>query len=72
MGPVVSRDALDKILQEVDRGVKDGAKLILDGRNPKVEKYPKGYFIAPTVLEAEPEMRIFQEEVFGPVAASRK
>jgi malonate-semialdehyde dehydrogenase (acetylating)/methylmalonate-semialdehyde dehydrogenase len=72
LGPVVSRDALDKILKEVDRGIKDGAKLILDGRNPKVEKYPKGYFIGPTVLEAEPEMHIFQEEVFGPVRCLKK
>ena len=72
LGPVVSRDALDKILQEVERGIKDGARLIMDGRNPKVEKYPKGYFIAPTVFEAEPEMRIFQEEVFGPVRCLKK
>jgi len=46
--------------------------LILDGRNPKVEKYPSGYFIGPTVLEAEPGMRIFQEEVFGPVRCIKK
>ncbi len=44
LGPVVSRDSLNEILSEVDRGIKDGARLILDGRNPKVEKYPEGLF----------------------------
>jgi malonate-semialdehyde dehydrogenase (acetylating) / methylmalonate-semialdehyde dehydrogenase len=72
LGPLVSRDALDKVLQEIDRGIKDGANLIMDGRNPKVPKYPKGFFIAPTVFEAEPEMRIFQEEVFAPVRCLKK
>jgi len=72
LGPVVSRDALNGMLKEVDIAIKDGTKLILDGRNPKVEKYSKGYFIGPTVLEAEPEMRIFQVEVFGPVRCLKK
>ncbi len=72
LGPVVSREALNGMLREVDQAIREGAKLILDGRNPKVEKYPKGHFIGPTVLEAEPEMRIFQEEVFGPVRCLKK
>jgi malonate-semialdehyde dehydrogenase (acetylating)/methylmalonate-semialdehyde dehydrogenase len=72
LGPVVSRDALNGMLKEVDQAIKDGARLILDGRNPKVGKYPNGYFIGPTVLEAEPEMRIFQVEVFGPVRCLKK
>jgi malonate-semialdehyde dehydrogenase (acetylating)/methylmalonate-semialdehyde dehydrogenase len=72
LGPVISREALDTMLREVDRGLMDGAKLILDGRTPHVPKYPKGYFLAPTILEAEPQMRIFQEEVFGPVRCVRK
>lgn len=72
LGPVISKDALNNILKEVDIAIKDGAKLILDGRNPKVEKYPNGYFIGPTILEAEPEMRIFKKEVFGPVRCLKK
>ncbi len=72
LGPVVSRDALNEILAEVDQGIRDGATLLLDGRNPRVEKYPKGYFLGPTVLEAEPEMRIFQLEVFGPVRCLKR
>jgi len=72
LGPVVSRESLNKILGECDRAIKDGARLILDGRNPRVVKYPKGYFFGPTVFEAEPEMRIFQEEVFGPVRCFKR
>ncbi len=72
LGPVISRDALNELLREVDEAINDGAELILDGRNPKVERYPKGYFIGPTVLETESEMRIFQVEVFGPVRCLKK
>ena len=72
LGPVVSREALNEMVKEVDMAIEGGAKLLLDGRNPKVDKYPSGYFIGPTVLEAEPEMRIFQEEVFGPVRCIKK
>jgi malonate-semialdehyde dehydrogenase (acetylating)/methylmalonate-semialdehyde dehydrogenase len=60
------------MVEDVEKAIKDGAKLILEGRNPKVEKFPKGYFIGPTVLEAEPEMEIFQREVFGPVRCLKK
>jgi malonate-semialdehyde dehydrogenase (acetylating)/methylmalonate-semialdehyde dehydrogenase len=72
MGPVVSKKALDQLLNAVDRGVKEGAKLILDGRNPSVPKYPKGYFLAPTIFEAEPGMHIFDEEIFGPVRCLKR
>src|SRR4030042_1724282 len=72
LGPVVSKAALNEMREDVKKAIKDGAKLILDGRNPKVEKYPGGYFIGPTVLEAEPEMEIFQKEVFGPVRCLKK
>ena len=72
LGPVVSRSALDGILKQIDQGINEGAKLILDGRNPKVDGYPNGYFIAPTIFEAEPDMYIFQEEVFGPVRCLKK
>jgi malonate-semialdehyde dehydrogenase (acetylating)/methylmalonate-semialdehyde dehydrogenase len=67
MGPVVSKKALDGILRAVDQAIREGAKLILDGRNPEVPKSPRGYFIAPTLFEAEPGMHVFDEEIFGPV-----
>ncbi len=67
MGPVINKTALDKLLAAVDKSVQDGAKLILDGRNPKIDKYPNGLFIGPTLLEAEPDNWGFTEEIFGPV-----
>lgn len=72
MGPVVSRDSLNQMLDACDSAIKAGAKMVLDGRNPKVEKYPSGYFLGPTVLEAEPGMYVFDEEVFGPVRCFKK
>ena len=67
MGPVVTKKALKRLLNEIELAIKEGAKLLLDGRKYKVEKYPKGYFLGPTVFEAEPGMKVFDEEVFGPV-----
>ncbi len=72
LGPVISREALDGMLRAVDHAVKDGARILLDGRNPRVPQYPQGYFLGPTILEAEPEMTIFQDEIFGPVRCLRK
>lgn len=68
MGPVVSRSAMNRIHGYIEKGVEEGARLILDGRNPDVD-YP-GYFIGPTVFEdVTPDMTIAKEEIFGPVAS---
>jgi len=68
MGPVVSQKALVRILGYVDKGLEEGARLILDGRGIKVEGYPNGYFIGPTIFtDVTPEMTIAQDEIFGPV-----
>lgn len=68
MGPVISRKALDRILGYVEKGLEEGAKLILDGRGVQVEGYPDGYFIGPTIFDqVRPEMVIAREEIFGPV-----
>ncbi len=72
MGPVVSKQALENLHKAVDKAVSDGAKIILDGRNIEVKEYPNGYFMGPTILEAEPYMDIFKEEVFGPVRCVKK
>jgi len=70
MGPVVSRKAKERILWFIEKGIEEGAKLILDGRNPKVPDYPNGYFVGPTVFDdVTPDMTIAKEEIFGPVAA---
>lgn len=72
LGPLVSRKSLEQILGFIERAEKEGARIILDGRNPAVPHYPRGYFLAPTLIEAEPDMEIFREEVFGPVRCIKK
>jgi malonate-semialdehyde dehydrogenase (acetylating)/methylmalonate-semialdehyde dehydrogenase len=68
MGPVVSRRALDRILGYIEKGVAEGAELLLDGRGVVVEDYPDGFFIGPTIFDqVGMEMIIAQEEIFGPV-----
>ena len=72
MGPVVSRAALDRLHIAIDHGIRHGATLLLDGRDPRVEQYPNGFFLGPTVLEAEPDTFVFTEEIFGPVRCLKK
>ncbi|MCE5243493.1 MAG: CoA-acylating methylmalonate-semialdehyde dehydrogenase [Syntrophobacteraceae bacterium] len=74
MGPVISAEAKKKIENYIDIGIKEGAKLILDGRKPAVaEKNKNGYFVGPTVfVDVDPSMRIVKEEIFGPVVAVLK
>ena len=68
MGPVVSRSALDRILGYVEKGLEEGAELLLDGRGVEVEGFPEGYFIGPTIFDqVSPDMVIAREEIFGPV-----
>lgn len=70
MGPVVSRKHMEKVLGYIEKGIQEGGKLILDGRNIKVEGYPKGFFIGPTIFDdVQPDMTIAREEIFGPVVA---
>ena len=69
MGPVISKEAKAKIEEYIEIGVSGGAKLILDGRNPKVND-PNGYYVGPTILtDVTPCMRIAKEEIFGPVVS---
>jgi malonate-semialdehyde dehydrogenase (acetylating) / methylmalonate-semialdehyde dehydrogenase len=68
MGPLVTREHRDKVKGYVDLGVKEGAKLVVDGRGLALQGYEKGYFIGGTIFDdVKPEMRIYQEEIFGPV-----
>ena len=70
MGPVVSARHRERVLSYVEAGRKDGATLLLDGRATKVDKYPKGHFVGPTVFDGvRPDMTIGHEEIFGPVAS---
>src|SRR5260221_899793 len=68
MGPLVTRQHLDKVRSYVDLGEKEGAKLVVDGRGLKLQGYEDGFFLGGCVFdEVEPAMRIYQEEIFGPV-----
>jgi len=69
MGPVVSKRHMERVLGYIEEGLQEGAKLIIDGREIRVEDYPNGYFIGPTVFDqVGPQMTIANEEIFGPVA----
>jgi malonate-semialdehyde dehydrogenase (acetylating)/methylmalonate-semialdehyde dehydrogenase len=68
MGPLASEGQLQTVLKYIQKGIDEGATLILDGRRVKSEKYPRGYFIGPTIFDnVTPNMTIFKEEIFGPV-----
>ena len=73
MGPLISRKALEHLRNDIEKAVKEGARLILDGRSIKIKGYSKGYFLGPTIFEnTEPGMSIFDEEVFGPVVCLKR
>jgi malonate-semialdehyde dehydrogenase (acetylating)/methylmalonate-semialdehyde dehydrogenase len=68
LGPVISKQAKGRIESLIEQGVKEGAKLELDGRNATVAGYEKGNFIAPTVFSGvKPTHKVYSEEIFGPV-----
>lgn len=69
MGPMTTRQNKEKVERFIEKGLKEGAKLILDGRNLKIQGYENGYFLGPSIFEdVHPEMEIAREESFGPVA----
>jgi malonate-semialdehyde dehydrogenase (acetylating)/methylmalonate-semialdehyde dehydrogenase len=70
MGPVISGTHRDRVKQYIDKGEKEGAKLVLDGRSVSVADREQGFFVGPTVFdEVSTKMTIGHEEIFGPVAA---
>jgi malonate-semialdehyde dehydrogenase (acetylating)/methylmalonate-semialdehyde dehydrogenase len=70
MGPIVTRQALERIESYVGIGVDEGAKLVVDGRGFKVAGHEDGFFTGPTLFDdVTPDMRIYKEEIFGPVLA---
>jgi len=68
MGPLISKDHLNKVKNYIDIGIKEGAKLVADGRNYKLQGYENGYFIGPSLFDnVTKDMTIYKEEIFGPV-----
>ena len=73
MGPVISQESKKKIEDYITKGSEEGAKLILDGRGYKVDDYPDGYWVGPTIFsECGRDMVIVNEEIFGPVLCIMK
>ncbi|GAA1171719.1 CoA-acylating methylmalonate-semialdehyde dehydrogenase [Nesterenkonia xinjiangensis] len=67
-GPVVGADAKARIEDYIGVGVDEGAELVVDGRGATVEGYPNGYWVGATLFDrVTPVMRIYREEIFGPV-----
>ena len=70
MGPVISAAHQARVVNYIDKGVAEGARLLLDGRQIRVPDRPNGYFVGPTVFDdVSPRMAIGREEIFGPVAS---
>ncbi|MCA1941021.1 MAG: CoA-acylating methylmalonate-semialdehyde dehydrogenase [Caenispirillum bisanense] len=68
MGPLVTKQHLDKVSGYIDAGVKEGADLVVDGRGFRLQGYENGYFLGGTLFDrVTPEMTIYKEEIFGPV-----
>ena len=67
-GPVVTKAAMEKIKQYVDIGVQEGAKLLVDGRDFKMQGYENGFYVGGCLFDnVTKDMRIYKEEIFGPV-----
>ena len=70
VGPVISTRAKARVIDLINSGVEQGAELLLDGRDVQVPGYEQGNFVGPTIFnQVTTEMRIYKEEVFGPVLA---
>jgi malonate-semialdehyde dehydrogenase (acetylating)/methylmalonate-semialdehyde dehydrogenase len=70
MGPIVTREARDRIENYIGIGVEEGATLVVDGRGHKVAGLENGFFTGGTLFDhVKPTMRIYKEEIFGPVLA---
>ncbi len=68
MGAVITRQHRDRVLQLIDSGVKEGAKVPADGRSVKISEAPNGFFVGATILDqVQPGMTVAKEEIFGPV-----
>jgi aldehyde dehydrogenase len=67
MGAQASNDQYEKILNYIDVGKQEGAELLIGGEAYENEIYPDGLYIEPTIFKGHNKMRIFQEEIFGPV-----
>lgn len=69
VGAQASKEQFDKILSYIDIGKKEGAELLIGGGVESVDGFNQGYYVQPTLFKGSNDMRIFQEEIFGPVVS---
>jgi malonate-semialdehyde dehydrogenase (acetylating) / methylmalonate-semialdehyde dehydrogenase len=70
LGPLAARKHFDRVMGYIETGVREGGKLLLDGRRPDVPGYSQGCFVGPTLFDdVTPDMTIAREEIFGPVVS---
>ena len=68
MGPLITKEHLEKVKGYVEAGVKEGADLVVDGRNFKLQGYEKGFYLGGCLFDnVKKNMKIYREEIFGPV-----
>ncbi len=68
MGPLITRQHMEKVASYVAQGASEGADVLIDGRTLKVPGHERGFFLGPTLIDkVAPGMRVYQEEIFGPV-----
>lgn len=68
MGPLISRQALDRVRSYIELGIHEGAELVLDGRDVRVPGHENGFFIGPTIFDrVAAEMAVAHDEIFGPL-----
>lgn len=73
LGPITYKKHYDEVIADIEKGVKEGAKLVLDGRDVKVDGFEGGYFVGPTVFDyVTPEMSIGTDEIFAPVLCIKR
>jgi malonate-semialdehyde dehydrogenase (acetylating)/methylmalonate-semialdehyde dehydrogenase len=73
LGPVGSKEHKQSIINWINKGIEEGAKIVLDGRKVAVEGNPAGYYLGPTILDhVKPGMTVGDEEIFGPVLCVKR
>ena len=73
LGPVISAAHKQSVISWIDKGVEEGATLVLDGRDCAPEGYEDGYYVGPTILDnVTPEMSVGTQEIFGPVVCIKR
>jgi malonate-semialdehyde dehydrogenase (acetylating)/methylmalonate-semialdehyde dehydrogenase len=73
LGPLVTDSHRQSVIKWIEKGIQEGAKLVLDGRNASVKGFEKGFYLGPTIFDhVTPEMSIGNDEIFGPVLCIKR